>query len=122
MKTVYAEIGEHIIGQTTETQARIFDQAISGITENTGLSQVVPMGADFAIAKLVKRSPGEPVPLDVVRERLVQMIESDTQMQVREDLVIRLKEKGLVEFLPGAAKYGKVVGSSSEDSQTTSSK
>ncbi len=119
VETVYAEIGEHVIAQTTETQARIFDQAISGISGNSGLSQVVPMGADFAIAKLAKRSQGEPLPLDVVRERLVQLIQGDVQMQVRENLIKRLKEKGLVEFLPGAAQYGKVTPAGPGDTATT---
>lgn len=97
----------HVIGQSTDTQTRVFDQAVSAIEGESGISDVIPMAADYAIAKLEKRYPGEPVPLSTVRDRIQAMLKSAAQAEVRMDMVRRLEKQGLVKYLPGAAEYGK---------------
>jgi hypothetical protein len=95
------------------------EQAISAIEGDSGLSQVIPVSADYGIAKLDKRYPGEPVALPVVRDRLESMLKAAAQAEARKDMVRRLEQKGLVTYLPGAAQYGKIAAGSAADQATT---
>lgn len=118
-RTSVTQVPRHLIGQSTDTQTRIFDQAVSGIQGESGLSEVTPIAADYAIANLEKRYPGEPVALPVVRDRIETLLKGAAQADVRMAIVQRLEKEGLVKFLPGAAEFGKNLATSAADELTT---
>lgn len=121
IQTSFSQVPRHVVGQSTDTMTRVFDQGISRISEESGISDVMPLSADFAIAYLVKRYPGEPVQLEVVEERLAAMLRNNAQGEVRRDMVRRLEEKGLVEYLRGASEFGRSQAEDADDTVTTDS-
>ncbi len=103
--TSVSEVPRHIVGKTTDTMGSSFDQAINRIQGEEGLSDVVSAGPEFIIAKLEKRYPGEPMPLEVIKSRLEAMVRSENEMEIKKDLVERLEKLGLVKFHPGAEAF-----------------
>jgi parvulin-like peptidyl-prolyl isomerase len=101
VETTAGAVERHILGQTTSTLGRAFDQATAAIKEGE-ISPVVPFGNDYAIAKLVKRYPGEPVPFEKLRSRLLSQAQMDNERTARKDLVEQLKAKGRVKYADGA--------------------
>lgn len=101
------DVPVHVVGRTTESIGRTFDQAIGGLREPGEISRVINSGSDFAIARLGQRLPGEPTPLETIRPRIESMLRSNYEQQVRDDLIHRLEEQNLIKYLPGAKAYGK---------------
>jgi len=100
--TSVSEVPRHVVGKTTDTLGSSFDQAINRIQGEEGLSGVVSAGPEFIIAKLVRRYPGEPMPLEVIKSRLESMVRSENEMGIKKDLVKRLEKMGAVKFHAGA--------------------
>lgn len=97
VQTSSGAVPRHVLGQTTDTLGRAFDQAVVAAKEGE-LSEVIPFGNDYAIARLVKRYPGEPVPFEQLRPRLMSQAQQENDKRARKDLVEQLKAKGRVKF------------------------
>ena len=97
VETTFGKIQKHVLGQATDPLGRSFDQATAGAKEG-GFSEVVPAGNDYAVAKLEKRYPGEPVPFERLRQRLLSQVQIENDKLAHKDLVQQLKEKGRVKY------------------------
>jgi parvulin-like peptidyl-prolyl isomerase len=102
VQTSVGKIARHVSGQTTDTLGRAFDQASAGIKEGE-VSEVLPFGNDFAIGKLEKRYPGEPVPFERIRPRLQMQAQSESEREAKKDMVRVLESKGLLKIENKAA-------------------
>ncbi|MGI8906108.1 MAG: peptidylprolyl isomerase [Candidatus Sumerlaeaceae bacterium] len=97
VETTTGRVARHVSGQATDLLGRAFDQATAGAKENE-ISEVSPVGNDSAVAKLVKRYPGEPVPFERVRGRLMQQAQMENDRRARKDLVRQLQDNGRVKI------------------------
>lgn len=107
--TSFTKVAKHIIGQAEDTEGNIFDQALSSINGDAGVGDVRQVGAVYAIAKLEKRYPGEPIALDVIKERLGALIRSDKEKQNRASFIKRLESAGEFKYLAGAEEFKEAV-------------
>ncbi len=98
-------VTRHVVNQATSPLAQNFDRAAATVASATGVSQPVPAGNDVIVAKVEGRHPGEPVPLEEVADRIRALLTNEKRLAVRQSLVQRAVEAGLVEFLPGADHY-----------------
>jgi len=103
--TSVTRVPRHVVGKTTDTMGSSFDQAVNRIQGEEGLSDVVSAGPEFIIAKLERRYPGEPMPLEAIKSRLESMVRGENEMQIKKDLVKRLEEMGAVKFHDGAEAF-----------------
>jgi parvulin-like peptidyl-prolyl isomerase len=112
VETSAGQVERHVLGQTTSTLGRAFDQATAAIKEGE-ISPVVPFGNDYAIAKLTRRYPGEPVPFERLRGRLLNQAQMDNERNARKDLVQQLKAKGRVKYADDSSTSGSATSSNS---------
>lgn len=98
-------VTRHVVNQATAPLAQSFDRAASTVAAATGVSQPLPSGNDVILAKVEARHPGEPVPLEEVADRIRALLTNEMRLAVRQGLVKRAVDAGLVEFLPGADRY-----------------
>jgi len=107
LPTSYVKVARHVVGETTDSLVRAFDQALATFREETGISDAIPLGSDYAIARVEKRYPGEPAPLERVRQRLMGQAQAENERDTRTALIRKLEASGKVKYLPAAAAYGK---------------
>lgn len=112
--TSVSKIARHIAGQSTGTLERAFDQAIASVTGEGELSAVTPLGDGFAIARLVKRHPGEPLAFDRVKAQLQQRAQSENETNARKEMVRQLVASGKAKILKKAEAEKSEEGKKSE--------
>jgi parvulin-like peptidyl-prolyl isomerase len=116
-KATAIQVTRHALNRSTEPITREFDRGAVTIDGLVGVSKPMPLGDKMVLVKVEQRWPGEPIALTEVQDRIKTVLESEKRANLRKALVQRLVEKGLVEFLPGAAQYG--VTAAQDDSTTT---
>lgn len=100
ISTSYSQVERHVIGQTTDTLTRAFDQATAGLNADDELSPVLPYGNDFVIGKIKARYKGSPVEFETVRPQLQGAAAQINGEFARNQMVQMLEQKGLVKINP----------------------
>jgi parvulin-like peptidyl-prolyl isomerase len=100
-------IERHAMRRVRDDTSRVFDSLASALKDKGQLSDAQQTIDGYAIVRLDESWPGEPPTFDEVKQGLQRQAQNDNQQKARAQILQMLEQKKLVEWLPGAEKYGK---------------